>query len=122
MVSVAREAVSLRGEGKAGSQILATLPMGSRLSVEKDEGDWYKVKTEDGQVGWVARWMTKPATTVAARPSSGREVVGYYAESSSKDKKAYTSFARNLDTITTIAPFLYRADAHGNITGKHNPT
>lgn len=121
MVSISREAVSLREENKAGSQILSTLPKGSRLSVEQDKGDWYKVRTEDGQVGWVARWMTQPAPKMASRPSSAREVVGYYAESSKKDTKAYASFARNLDKINSVAPFFYRVDAHGNVTGRHNP-
>lgn len=119
-VSVSREAVSLRENRAAGSQILATLPKGVRLSVEQDEGDWYKVRTDDGKVGWVARWMTQPASATTTRPSSSFEVVGYYAENNRNDTRAYASLAKNLDKITAVAPFFYRADGYGNISGNHN--
>jgi spore germination protein len=117
---VSRQAVSLRKEMKSGAEVIGTLGKGIHLTIEDENKDAYKVRTEDGRVGWVAQWAVEPATFIPSKSSSGREVVGYYAEYNSTDTKAYASFAQNLDKITTVAPFSYRVDAHGNISGKHN--
>jgi len=78
------------------------------------------VQTPDGQTGWVALWMTKPAVAASTAAKSGKEVLGYYARSSSGDTRGYKSFAANLDTITSVASFSFHMDAHGNISGNHD--
>ncbi|UFJ38994.1 SH3 domain-containing protein [Brevibacillus humidisoli] len=51
----------LRSQPTTESQRLTLLAKGTSLTVLSTEGDWYQVKTPDGQVGWVAGWLvSKP--------------------------------------------------------------
>lgn len=117
---ISREAASLRKEAQGSSEILQTLPKGTTVTVLSSNDEWMKVQTPDGQTGWVAPWMTKSSIAAPSRSGSGTEVLAYYAKSTTSDTRGYKSFAGNLDTITSVAPFSFRVDAHGNVSGSHD--
>lgn len=119
-VQISTQLASLRQEGKNGSEVIGTLAKGTKLVVESENSNWYKVRTKEGQAGWVARWMTQPSDYYPTESRPGWEVVGYYAENYSGDKLAYSSFVNNLNKITSVAPFLYQVDGHGNVTGRND--
>lgn len=59
--------VNLRSMPTTDSQLLATMANGTILTVLGSDGDWYRVQTPDGTMGWVANWLvTKPDRTVPA--------------------------------------------------------
>lgn len=56
-VEVVRGPARLRqGPGK-NFEVLDLIPTGARLKVVDKSGDWLKVRTLDGKVGWIAGWL-----------------------------------------------------------------
>ncbi|MCK9906420.1 SH3 domain-containing protein, partial [Frankia sp. Cpl3] len=49
--------VNLRSEPNTNSSILTTLAQGASLTVLGQQGDWYQVKANGNQTGWVAGWL-----------------------------------------------------------------
>lgn len=56
-LTVKTDGLNLRSEGNTSSAILGTLPLNTQLTVLKQQGEWYQVKTPDGKIGWVAGWL-----------------------------------------------------------------
>lgn len=117
---ISRESASLRKEAKGSSEIIETIPKGTTVTIVSKTDEWAEVQTPGGQTGWVALWMTKPSTAASFAAKSGKEVLGYYAKTSTSDTRGYKSFASNLNTITSVAPFSFHTDSHGNISGSHD--
>lgn len=55
--TVNTDGLNLRSESNTSSAVLATLPIGTSLTVLEKQGDWYRVNTPDGKTGWVAGWL-----------------------------------------------------------------
>lgn len=119
-VIVTSDLINLRSETAVNSQVVATLGKGTTLSVRSEKDGSYQVTDNHGRTGWVAKWAVTPAYRQPANTGNSREVLGYYAESYTGDSRAMSSFTRNVDTITMVAPFFYRVDQHGNISGQSN--
>ncbi len=49
---------NLREGGGTGMKILRVLRQGTRLEVLEERQEWYRVRLEDGQEGWVAASVT----------------------------------------------------------------
>ena len=49
---------NLREGGGTGTKILRVLRQGTRLEVLEERQEWYRVRLEDGQEGWVAASVT----------------------------------------------------------------
>lgn len=54
-VWVASEGTELRSSPKGGSEVVSSLRLDERLSVQDKSGRWYKVKSDSGRSGWVYR-------------------------------------------------------------------
>jgi len=52
---------NFRAAAGTTGKILRVLTLGTRLAVVETQGDWVRVKLDDGQEGWVAESVT--ATT-----------------------------------------------------------
>jgi hypothetical protein len=53
-VVVTIDGLNFRDGPDTGSAVIDTLAQGTRLAVIDSENGWYKVRTEDGTVGWVS--------------------------------------------------------------------
>ena len=49
---------NLREGGGTGTKILRVLRQGTRLEVLEERQEWYRVRLEDSQEGWVAASVT----------------------------------------------------------------
>jgi len=58
-VEVVRPVANIRESATTDSQIVATANDGDKLTVLERRGAWYKVKTSDGQTGWVYSSLVK---------------------------------------------------------------
>lgn len=115
---VVADSVNLRAEPSLDAPIIATLSAGHSLLIRQEQDQWCLVTEENGRTGWVVKWALK--TQHQLSPGTGREIMGYYAESYRGDPRALQSFTGNIGTITTVAPFSYRIDRDGNLHGQTN--
>ncbi|MBO8163878.1 MAG: SH3 domain-containing protein [Brevibacillus sp.] len=68
-VTVDVDNLNLRSQPTTESERLTTLAKGTSLTVLAQEGQWYQVKTPQGQVGWVAGWLVSEPTPFEADQS-----------------------------------------------------
>jgi len=66
----------------------------------------------------VAPGLGDKITAPDARTSSGKEVMGFYAEWWDTDTSSYTSMAKHVDTLNTIVPFWATLHADGSVSDR----
>lgn len=54
-ISITGNGVNLRSAASKDSEVLDTLAKGTKVTKLSEEGNWYKVRTSDGQVGYVSK-------------------------------------------------------------------
>lgn len=104
-----QDGTKIRTEPSIDSQVLTTLGRGEKIHFLENDGDWYQVKTANGQKGYVANWVVsfgKPnkhnkitsiaETTIVLDPGHG----GYDAGSLSNDERIYE---KNVTLKTALA-------------------
>jgi len=116
---VSTDEANLRSEPSLNSPVIATLSAGNSLTIRQEQDQWYQVTEENGRTGWMVKWALESSQHQLS-PGTGREIIGYYAESYRGDLRGLQSFRENMATITTVAPFSYRIDRDGNIHGQIN--
>ena|GEM_PF-736390 len=63
--------VNVRSGPDTGHPVISSASAGDILVVEGQSGQWYKVRTPDGILGWIAGWYTRPVTApVPTEPSA----------------------------------------------------
>jgi murein DD-endopeptidase MepM/ murein hydrolase activator NlpD len=67
VVRVNRDVARFRELPSTRSSVLAELPMHTPLRVEAGAGDWYRVTTPDGILGFVSTSLTEPADSAVRR-------------------------------------------------------
>ncbi len=72
--------VNLRSEPSTDALVLTTLDKGDKVSVYSCSGNWYKVKTSNGKVGWIF-------TDFISMPNSSRSIVESAEEVTKKASK-----------------------------------
>ncbi len=112
------ELVSMRSEPATKSPVTHQLTKGTAITINEEKDGWYQVTDQTGNSGWIVKWAVKPTYFTNPSLTNKKEILGYYAESYSGDPRALQSFAKNTNKITTVAPFLYRVDKYGNISGQ----
>lgn len=70
-VKVTAEQLNMREGPTLVSPVSGKLKKDDILEVTDSDGDWYEVKTEDGQTGWVANWLV---TDVSQNLSNGPHI------------------------------------------------
>lgn len=111
----------LRSTGSIDGSIVGTVPAQTTMKFINKKGEWYKVKTKSGVVGWVANWVVtisdsqKPVKTTASNLSEATIVLdaGHGGKDvgaksiNGKYEKTYT-----LKTVKAIKNRLRRSGAH----------
>ena len=120
-VAVSADVASMRTEPVTKANVIRQLNKGTVLTVEDEKDGWYQVTDGEGNSGWIVKWAVKPGYVTVPATLQQREVLGYYAESYNGDSRALNSFVQNTGTITTIAPFFYRVDQDGKVSGQTKP-
>ncbi|MGE5557866.1 MAG: glycosyl hydrolase family 18 protein [Bacillota bacterium] len=105
--------------GLKNSTIMSSLPQGTGLQIMGSSGQWYNVKTSDGQTGWVAKWLVKTDAAGSNIRLGDKEVAVYYSPSSSWDNTGLNSLRINAKQITSLVPFSFQINQYGNIQDKH---
>lgn len=118
---ISAEVVSMRSEPVTQANVIRQLTKGTAVTLQKEKDGWYQITDGQGNSGWIVKWAAKPGYVTVPSTFQQREVFGYYAESYSGDSRALKSFAQNTKKITSIAPFLFRVNKHGEINGQHKP-
>ena len=118
--SVTTDLVNMRAENSTNSKTVSVLKKGDIVSIVAEKDGWYQVKSKSGETGWLAKWAVKPGYFVLPSGGNGLEILGYYAESYKGDTRGLSSFTGNIDKISMIAPFSYRVDQNGKISGSAN--
>ena len=54
---IAGEKVNIRSGPNTDSEVMKEAVGGSQLVVLQQSGDWYRIKLQDGTIGWVAAWL-----------------------------------------------------------------
>lgn len=57
--TVTSSMVNLRSQPTTDSELISTQSQGASLTLLEQQGDWYRVKTSEGNEGWVAGWLIK---------------------------------------------------------------
>jgi len=118
--SVTADIVNMRADNSTDSKVILTLKKGDIVAISAEKDGWYQVESERGESGWLAKWAVKPGYFPLSSVKNGQEILGYYAESYSGDSRGLRSFTGNIDKISMIAPFSYRIDKNGNVSGRSN--
>lgn len=118
--SVTTDLVNMRAENSTDSKMVSVLKEGDIVSIVAEKDGWYQVKNDRGESGWLAKWAVKPGHFILPSDGNSQEILGYYAESYKGDTRGLTSFTGNIDKISMIAPFSYRVDQNGKISGATN--
>lgn len=74
VVAVTGSVVNIRHQPVDNAPVIAKVYSGDRLAVIGRQGDWLQIRLSDGKTGWIAAWLTEPAS---GEPSSR----GYVQES-----------------------------------------
>lgn len=116
---ISSQQANIRNDSSSSGTVIGSAAKGSSLVILDEKGDWYRVQTENGTDGWVAKWMV---STKNARPTLSNTqtiIAGYYVENYQDDPKGQTSLTQNLGLINTVIPFSYKVDQYGTISGRH---
>ncbi|NLW57112.1 MAG: SH3 domain-containing protein [Firmicutes bacterium] len=117
---ISADVVSMRSEPETKSDVTRQLTRGTAVKIKQEKDGWYEVTDQNGTSGWIVKWAAKPTRLISPSTFNQYEIIGYYAESYRGDPRALQSFAGNTDKITTLAPFFYRLDKEGNLSGQTN--
>ncbi len=63
LITVNAGVVNVRSGPGTGYSVLTTVSRGEELTVLGKSGRWYKITTPGGKRGWIAGWLTVPAST-----------------------------------------------------------
>lgn len=61
-VAVTGSVVNIRRQPTMDAPVAAKVYGGERLAVTGQQGDWLQVRLADGNTGWIAAWLTEPAS------------------------------------------------------------
>ncbi len=117
---VVGKAANLRNEPSLKGEVLNVLKKDQQLLVLDQTGEWYHVKTDTGQYGWLSKWLlsfTADSPGLKTGGISGYTIAGYYVENYQNDPVGYQAFRSNAAIINTVIPFLYKIDQYGNVKG-----
>jgi spore germination protein len=117
--TITSQQANIRNNSSSSGSVIGSTSKGSHLVIVDEKEGWYRVQTENGTDGWVAKWMV---STKNIPPSSGNLqsiIAGYYVENYQDDPVGQTSLAKNLGSINTVIPFSYKVDQYGTISGRH---
>lgn len=66
--------VNIRQWNSMDAPVVDQVNSGDALTVLNSQGDWYRVSLLNGQIGWIANWLTKPLEDNTTTPSRGTAI------------------------------------------------
>ena len=69
---VARPRVNLRAEPSSEAEKIASAELSTRVVILNQQGQWYKVAMDSGEVGWMASWLVDTRAQRIARKTTGQ--------------------------------------------------
>lgn len=112
---------NLRDSFSNTGKVVGTITKGTRLLILEEKNSWYRVETENGTQGWVAKWMISTRHSPALVKSGRKTIAAYYVENYHNDPVGYQALSKNLGSINMIIPFSFSVNPYGTITSNHNP-
>ncbi len=88
---VTSEGTKLKEDKKASSKTVVGLPLGAELSVMEKDDKWYRVKTSEGQKGWVYRGRVSDTPPSAEVKREGADLFAALGGSGIKADEADTA-------------------------------
>lgn len=116
---VKSQQANIRDASSSSGSVIGSVTEGSGLVILDEKNDWYRVQTENGTDGWVAKWMVSTKSLAPSLINSKSMIAGYYVENYQDDPVGQTVLAKNLGLINTVIPFSYKVDQYGTISGRH---
>ena len=116
---VKSQQANIRDASSSSGSVIGSVTEGSSLVILDEEDDWYRVQTENGTDGWVAKWMVSTKSLAPSLGNTQSMIAGYYVENYQDDPVGQTALAKNLGLINTVIPFSYKVDQYGSISGRH---
>lgn len=116
---VKSQQANIRDASSSSGSVIGSVTEGSGLVILDEKNDWYRVQTENGTDGWVAKWMVSTKSLAPSLSNSKSMIAGYYVENYQDDPVGQTVLAKNLGLINTVIPFSYKVDQYGTISGRH---
>jgi uncharacterized protein YgiM (DUF1202 family) len=97
---VSSENARLKADSSASSATLATLPVGTKVSVGSTEGRWYKIETDGGEKGWIYRGRLSDTPPEAETAESDNLFAAMGSSSISADEAQTSRSIRGLSKET----------------------
>ncbi|NLY74368.1 MAG: SH3 domain-containing protein [Firmicutes bacterium] len=116
---VASQQVNIRNDSQSGGEVIGSAAKGAHLVIIDEKNGWYRVQTENGTEGWVAKWMVSTKKLPSGQRDKQTMIAGYYVENYQNDPAGQTVLTKNLGSINTVIPFSYKVDQYGAISGRH---
>lgn len=116
---VSSEQANIRDNSSSSGSVIGSVTKGSSLVILDEKNDWYRIQTENGTDGWVAKWMVSTKNLAPGLGNTQAMIAGYYVENYQDDPKGYATLTKNLGLINTVIPFSYKVDQYGAISGRH---
>lgn len=116
---ITSQQANIRSNSSSSGSVIGSTSKGSHLVIVDEKNDWYRVQTENGADGWVAKWMVSTKNIPLGSSNLQSVIATYYVENYQDDPVGQISLANNLDSINTVIPFSYKVDQHGAISGRH---
>ncbi len=116
---VSSQQANIRSDSSSAGSVIGSATKGSHLVIIDEKNDWYRVQTENGTDGWVAKWMVSTKNLPTGLGNTQAMIAGYYVENYQDDPVGKTALSQNLGSINTVIPFSYKVDQYGAISGRH---
>ncbi|MBU1904611.1 MAG: SH3 domain-containing protein [Proteobacteria bacterium] len=97
---VASEGAKLKADHSASSETLATVPMGTRVTVLESESRWYRVRTASGGEGWIYRGKLSDTAPEKETGDTGNLLSGLGGSNISADEAQTSRSIRGLSKET----------------------
>lgn len=113
--TIVGDRVAMHSAPGSGVQV-STLRAGDEVEIVGQQGDWYRIRTGDGQSGYVASFTLVPGSVaVRAARRGAAQVVAYYDAAGS-----LSSLETHFATMDAISPWAWQIDADGSLIPRFN--
>ncbi|HEX6971380.1 MAG TPA: glycosyl hydrolase family 18 protein, partial [Limnochordia bacterium] len=111
--TVIGERVALHAE-PGGNTPIATLHAGDTVQILARTGEWYRIRTGDGESGYVAAFTLVPGEVdVPSRARTQPSVLAYYVDQ--RSSASFDSLEQHLSVIDTLSPWAWQITPEGGL-------
>ena len=115
MANVQTDALNVRSDANTDSEVLGQVPLGEKLTVLEENGDWVKVSIEEGD-GWVSNEFVECCTNYVVAESKEAEEARLKKEE--EERKAAEEAARRAAQSSRRSSGSSSSSGGGSSSGK----